>query len=198
MIGNLPVSPSSELRRPTRRAALKALAFAGLVAAAGEAIALVRGRGYAVFRPKPFASLAPWEFVVVEHAARRIAAPDHPDDLSIPTADDLDVAGFVDGYAARLSVPVRRDLRRALLYLEQVAPLVRGHGSRFTELSAEDQDHVLQALEASPLMPLRGAFAGLKSLVFMGYYRDPRAWALIGYEGPMRGRVPRDAGRPRP
>ena len=31
---------------------------------------------------------------------------------------------------------------------------------------------------------LRGAFDGLKSLVFMGYYRDPRTWRILGYDGP--------------
>ncbi|MBL8609283.1 MAG: hypothetical protein JNL38_18280 [Myxococcales bacterium] len=43
---------------------------------------------------------------------------------------------------------------------------------------------------------LRGGFAGLKSLIFMGYYRDPRTWAILGYDGPRVGRPERGWGAP--
>jgi len=177
----------------SRRAALQSLAFGAIVLAAGGTVALVRGRGYTVTRKRPLVSLAPWELAVVVHAARRIAAPDRPD-RSIPSADDLDVAGFIDSYVARMSRPMRRDLSRAFLYLEQVAPITLGLRDRFTDLSADDQDRVLLALESSPLMLLRGAFAGIKSLVFMGYYRDPRTWSILGYDGPWVAKVPHAPG----
>jgi hypothetical protein len=44
---------------------------------------------------------------------------------------------------------------------------------------------VLASLEASSSDLLRAGFDGLKSLVFFGYYRDPRAWRLLGYDGPL-------------
>jgi hypothetical protein len=169
-------------------------AFAGV----GGALALVRSRGYQVTRQGPLLSLRPWELAVVEHAARRIAASDRADDRTIPTPDDVDVAGFVDAYLARMAPPMRRDLSRALLYLEQLAPLAVGRAARFTGLSADDQDRVLRALEESPVALLRGAFAGIKSLVFMGYYRDPRTWPIIGYGGPLVGRPAPPGARPAP
>jgi hypothetical protein len=46
-------------------------------------------------------------------------------------------------------------------------------------------------MEASDETLLRGGFAGLKSLVFMGYYRDPRTWKILGYAGPWVGRPER-------
>jgi hypothetical protein len=171
----------------SRRAALKTLAWGALVAVAGGTIARVRTQGYLVTRKKPLLSLEPWELVVVEHAARRIAAPDRPGDRSIPSPDDVDVAGFVDAYVAKMAAPMRRDLSRAFLYLEQVAPLALGLAPRFTLLPPVDQDRVLASLEASPVMLLRGAFAGIKSLVFMGYYRDARTWPILGYGGPWIG-----------
>jgi hypothetical protein len=161
------------------------------LAGAGGAVAFLRSRGYAPpSRPdgKPLVALAPWEYAVVVHLARRIAAPDRPGDAAIPSPDDVDVAGFIDGYVLRMAAPMRRDLSRAFLYLEQVAPLAVGRVHRFTELDPDDQDKVLLALEASPIMLLRGAFAAMKSLVFMGYYRDARTWALLGYDGPWLGR----------
>ena len=174
-------------RTTSRRSALKTLVFGVVVAAGGGAVAFVRSRGYAV-PTRQLASLSPWEFAVVEQAARRIVQPDRPDDRTIPSADDTDVAGFVDGYASKMPAPMRRDLSRALLYLEQIAPLGKGLTKRFSELSPEEQDHVLASLESSGVMALRGAWNGIKSLVFMGYYRDPRTWSIVEYDGPLLGR----------
>jgi hypothetical protein len=182
------VTTASPTPTSTRRSALKTLAFSFLVVAVGGAVARVRSQGYVVRRQKPLLALTAWELAVVEHAARRIAAPDRPDDHSIPSPDDVDVAGFVDTYVARMSPPMRRDLSRALLYLEQLAPITVGLASRFTLLTPLDQDRVLEALETSPVVLLRGAFAGIKSLVFMGYYRDARTWSILGYGGPWIGR----------
>ncbi len=152
---------------------------------ASGAVAVVRTRGYAV--PAGVAerlqALSPWHYVVVQAIARRIAAPDR-DDPSIPTTDETDVAGFVDGYVARLPAPLRRDLLRALAFVEHLAPLAVGCVSRFSRLGPADQDRVLASLESNGQDLLRGAFDGLKSLVFMGYYRDPRTWRILSYDGP--------------
>jgi hypothetical protein len=177
----------------SRRSALKALVMGALLTGAAGTLAIVRSRGYVAPAGRVLASLSVWELAVVTHAARRIAAPDRPGDASIPSADDVDVAGFVDAYAARMSTPLRRDLSRALLYLEQVAPVAIGLPRRFTELTSDEQDRVLSSLETSSVLLLRGVFNSLKSLVFMGYYRDARTWSLIRYDGPWLGRG--DSGR---
>jgi hypothetical protein len=151
------------------------------------ALAIARTRGY---RPpaRKLAALSAWQFAVVEQVARRIAAPDRTDDPSIPTADDVDVAGFVDEWVVRMSAPIRRDLGRFLAYLEHVAPLGAGCVARFTLLSAVDQDRVLASVETSTSDLLRAGFDGIKSLVFLGYYRDARTWTIVGYDGPLVGR----------
>lgn len=174
-------------RRFPRRRLLKAAVAGALLAGAGAA-AFVRTRGYAVPAGRTLAWMSPWQFVVFQHAARRIAAPDRPDDASIPSADDLDVAGFADGWIARMPAAVRRDLGRFLAYLEHLAPVGSGYASRFTRLGPAEQDRVLAGLEASSSDQLRAGFEGLKSLAFMGYYRDARTWSVIGYDGPLVGR----------
>ena len=165
------------------------IAFALLLG--GSAVAVVRTRGYALPVGRTLVGLSAWQFVVVEHAARRIAAPDRPDDPSILSPDDADVAGFVDGWMSRMHKGMRRDLGRFLGYLEHLAPVAVGLGSRFSRLGPADQDRVLAGIEASSSDLLRAGFEGLKSLVFMGYYRDPRTWSIVRYDGPMIGR-PRD------
>ncbi len=160
---------------------------ASLFVALGSALAFLRVRGYDVpeDRAKRLVSLSPWQLVFVTELARRIAAPDRPNDPTLPTADDLDVAGFIDGYVARMPAALRRDLFRAFVYVEHLAPLRLGFSRRFTRLSPDDQDRVLAAIESSGQDLLRGAFDGLKSLVFMGYYRDARTWRILRYDGPL-------------
>jgi hypothetical protein len=145
-------------------------------------------RGYAVpaERAARLVALAPWQLVVVEHAARRIAAPD----AAAPSADEVDAAGFVDAYVAGMPAATRDDFLRLVGYLEHLAPVGEGLSSRFTRLAPDEQDRVLRSLEASSKDLLRAGFAGLKSLVFMGYYRDPRTWSVLGYDGPMVHRPP--------
>jgi hypothetical protein len=181
-------SAAPERPRPSRRRVLK-IGVAAVLALGGVA-GFVRSRGYGLPPGQRLLTMSAWQFVVVQHAARRIAAPDRADDPSIPSADDLDVAAFVDAWVARMRPDLRRDFGRFLAYIEHLAPLRVGLGSRFTRLDADAQDRVLAATQASSSDLLRAGFDGLKSLVLMGYYRDARTWAIVGYDGPRVGRPP--------
>ncbi len=158
-----------------------AIAFGALTALGGLG-AFVRTRGYATPPGVKLASLSPWQWVVVRALARRVCATDRE---SVVTADDVDVAGFVDAYAAKMPARMRRDLGRFLAYVEHASPLAIRSGSRFSRLGERDQDRVLASLEADDNDLLRGGFDGVKSLLFMGYYRDARTWTVIGYGGPL-------------
>ncbi len=182
------VQPPRSRSRVSRRSVLSAL-VTGLVAG-GAALAFVRTRGYVVPADRRLAALKPWQFVVVQHAARRVVAPDRPGDSAIPTADDLEVASFVDDWVARLPGRTRLDLGRFLAYLEHLAPMFAGHASRFTRLAPAEQDAVLASLESSSNDLLRAGFDGLRSLVFLGYYRDARSWRILRYDGPLVHRPP--------
>jgi hypothetical protein len=173
--------------RLSRRRLIEAVALTALVLG-GSVVAIARTRGYPLRAGRKLVALAPWQFVVVQHAARRIAAPDRPEDRSIPSADELDVAAFVDEWTARLPPTMRRDLGRFLGYVEHIAPIGAGLAARFTRLTAEDQDRVLASVEGSSSDLLRAGFDGLRALVFLGYYRDPGTWRIIGYDGPYVGR----------
>lgn len=68
--------PATTLGR--RRFVKAAIAFALLLG--GSAVAVVRTRGYSAPPGRTLLGMTAWQFVVVQHAARRIAAPDCPDD----------------------------------------------------------------------------------------------------------------------
>lgn len=175
--------------KASRRQVLRAGAGLALVLAGG-ALAAARTGGYRLAPGRRLLWMSAWQLAVVEHAARRVTAADRAGDESIPAADELDVAGFFDAWVARMPARVRRDLGRFLAYLEHVAPLGAGHASRFTRLGPDEQDEVLSSVERSRHDLLRAGFDGLKSLIFIGYYRDPRTWKIIDYDGPLVGRPP--------
>ena len=147
------------------------LIFGAALATLSGAVALVRSRGYD----------EPWETAVVRHLARRVCAADRP---GVVTPDEVGVAAFVESYIATMPARLRRDFRRFLRFVEQVAPLSTGFASRFTKLAPEDQDAVLSSLESHSNELIRGGFDAVKAALFMGYYRDPRTWSILGYEGP--------------
>ncbi|MGA2451166.1 MAG: gluconate 2-dehydrogenase subunit 3 family protein [Polyangiaceae bacterium] len=167
------------------------------VLAVGSTLAAMRARGYALAARRRLVTLAAWEAVVIAHAARRIVAPDDAGDVSIPSADEVDVVGFVDRWVSRLPARLRRDLGRFLAYVEHIAPLGVGSVARFTRLGAADQDRVLGSVESSGYDLVRAGFDALRSLVFLGYYSDPRTFGILGYDGPLAGRPPGGWGRGR-
>jgi gluconate 2-dehydrogenase subunit 3-like protein len=132
--------------------------------------------------------LSPKEYLVMQAVARRVLASDAGD---APSADAVDVAGAVDAYVAKLPPPVVRDVRALLQLVEHGSSLFRGGTTRFTHLSAEEQDAVLADWSRSSLTVRRRGFQALRTLAFLGYWRDDRTWPLIGYSGPM---LPKRAG----
>ncbi len=127
-------------------------------------------------------ALSPKEFLIFDAAARRLVASDGPD---APTAEAAGVALFADGYLARLDAGLRDDVRALLQLLEHGSWIFRLRGSRFTHMSADEQDATLADWESSRLAVRRQGFQALRTLAFLGYYRDDRTWPLIGYSGPM-------------
>jgi hypothetical protein len=179
----MPVRETSVSRRRLIQGAL-----AGVLLVGGALAVTFRTRDYAAATGRRLLVLAGWQWVVLRHAASRITAPDATAGATAASADDLDVAGFVDGWLSRMDTRVARDFGRFLAYLEQIAPLGCGLLSRFSQLGPAEQDRVLASLESSRSELLRAGFEGLKALVFMGYYRHPRTWSVLAYDGPFVGR----------
>ena len=175
-------------RRVGRRTIVKAALVGAVTVSLGGLLVRARTSVYAYAPRAPLRAFSAWHAVVVEAVAARVVAPDRRGDPNIPTPADLDVVGFVDGYVAGLPADLRRDFLRLLAFVEHLAPLRAGLTSRFSGLGPDDQDRVLLSLERSAVPLLARGFDALKSCVFMGYYRHPRAWAIAGYDGPLVGR----------
>ncbi len=175
---------AKEPHRISRRRALGWAVIFGAFAAAGTLLTKARTSGYAP-RPTSSGAFLPWQYALVQAASRRIALADQ---AGVPTPDEVGVADFMDRYVAEMPAHLRTDLAQLFAYIEHIAPLRSGFVRRFTELGAPEQDKVLAQLESADETLLRGGFAGLKALVFMGYYRDPRTWKIMAYDGPTKNR----------
>jgi hypothetical protein len=166
------------LRRTLVGGALLGLGGVVLKHLSGYALDPAVARSLRAFSPK--------EFLVFDAVARRIVAPDGPDAPAV----DARVALFADGYVAKLPEQMRGDIRALLQLVEHGGFLFRLRGTRFTRLGAEELDAALAEWESSALAVRRQGFQALRTLAFLGYWRDDRAWPLIGYTGPMLPRRP--------
>lgn len=122
------------------------------------------------------------EYLVMQAVARRVLAPDGDD---APSADTVQVALGVDTYLDRLPPYVQRDVGALLQLVEHGSALFRLRATRFTRMAADEQDATLADWERSSLTVRRRGFQALRTLAFLGYWRDDRTWPLIGYSGPM-------------
>ena len=121
------------------------------------------------------------EYLVMQAVARRVLASDGDD---APSVEAVDVAGAVDAYVAKLPPPVQRDVRALLQLVEHGSSLFRLGATRFTHLTAAEQDATLADWQRSSLTVRRRGFQALRALAFFGYWRDDRTWTLLGYSGP--------------
>lgn len=182
---------------PSRRAFLRrvtkgAIAF-GVIGGAGV-LAWVRTSGYRVDakRAASLKTIAPWQLAVIDAVASRICAADVAYDSpgAPPSPLEVGVGEFVDAFLAACEPSIARDCKGAIGFVEHAWPIACGELHRFTALSPDRQDVVLSKMEASSSDLVSGAFHGLKSLVMMGYWRDPRTWGVLGYDGPLVNRPP--------
>ncbi|HEX2568825.1 MAG TPA: gluconate 2-dehydrogenase subunit 3 family protein [Polyangia bacterium] len=165
--------------RISRRQFLRRTLLGGLLLGAGAVV----GRHLTGYQLDPGLAtrlrvLSPKEYLVLMAVCRRLLAPD---EAGAPAPDEIGVGLNVDRYLGELDPSLVGQLQ-ALLHLVEHGSSLRG---RFTRLSPEAQDEILATWESSRLDVRRQGFQALKTLAVLGYYDDPRTFALLGYPGPL-------------
>ena len=188
-----PPPPSSIDRRVFLRRVVRASAAVAALGSCGV-IAAIRTSGYAIdaTRAKGLRAIEPWQLVVLDAVSARLVRADVPygSPGAPPTPREALVSEFVDAFLAESPRESRRDCRALISVVEHAFPLACGERHRFTALDGEAQDVVLAKMESSSIEMIAGGFRALKSLVMMGYYRDPRTWGVLAYDGPLVDRPP--------
>lgn len=139
--------------------------------------------------PKPVAPLRvfdPREYAILNALAERLLGVEGA--IGAGTSQ-IDVGANVDGFVVNWDTEAQRQLRTMLRVFEHGTYLFDLRRKRFTRLTASKQDEYLAGWMNSTLGVRRVIFRALKLLVAAGFYREPRAWTPIGYDGPWIGRV---------
>jgi hypothetical protein len=170
-------------RSLTRRRFLRrTLGGAALLALGGTVLRHLSGYSLDADTASQLRALSPKQYLVARAIFRRMLAPD---ERGAPDPDLVGVALTVDGYIARLPEELASDLRALLELVEHSPALFDFRASRFTHLDQAGQDAVLSRWASSRIELRRRGFQALKALAMMGYYGDPRAYALLDYPGPQ-------------
>lgn len=109
----------------------------------------------------------------------------------VPATAALDEGGWsaleriVEDAVAQRPPRVRRQLAVFIRLIDAVS-LAR-HARRFRSLGPNDRARILTGLQNAPVLLLRRGFWGLRTLVYMGWYAQPRIAERIGYGAHLRG-----------
>lgn len=103
-----------------------------------------------------------------------------------PAADPVDIAHVIDRALARAVPEARADVRQLLALFDNAlaGALLDGRLRPFTALDADGQDAVLRAWRDSRLVLRRSGYKALRNLCATSFYRQEKAWAQAGYDGP--------------
>jgi hypothetical protein len=188
--GELPRKPDWEKRLPAslsrrlglvpgRRITRRRLILGGLGAAA--LMTWFRVSGYPPLPGWQGVVLAPWEAHVIRAAAEALLTS------SVPPGVVADIPIHVDRYLMGFPEPLLDQAHLLLAAVEHSTTPLGMRLSRFTNLQAADRERWLSDLSA------RGGvqgeiYRGIRDLVMLGCYQDPRTWEALGYGGPLVGR----------
>ncbi len=107
----------------------------------------------------------------------------------LPTREDARVAaGGVDEFMARGDPVAREELRLALFLLEHGGGFSWFSFKRFSRLSVERREQILESWLQSRIPVLRQVSQGIRKAGYFTHFSRPETWMGIGYDGPWVGR----------
>jgi hypothetical protein len=176
-----PLPHSTDLSETAdRRTFLKRTLLGGVVllAGSGTLLALRKGKGEPV-APDSLRSFDPVVFPVAVAVVARM--------VPVAGTDFTAVALRMDDALSYTQPALRGDINKVLSLLENglAGLLTRRSATPFTMLSPEGQDRALSAWRESRLLPLTGAYQGLRKLSVAAFYNDLDASKRLGYPGPL-------------
>ena len=137
--------------------------------------------------PAPAHTPAPPDPVLasVRPAFRALAGAIVPEAASLEEAEWRELEAIVEGALAKRPPGMRRQLGVFIRVLDGL-PVLRW-GRRFRSLDAPRRERFLRGVQRARVFLVRRGFWGLRTLVLMGYYARPAAYAEVGYGARLRG-----------
>lgn len=116
---------------------------------------------------------------------RALAKAIVPETARLDPADWAGLEAIVENALSKRPPAMRRQLV-VFIRLLDFLPRLRWLRS-FRALDPEKQARFLQGIQSSKVFLFRRGFWGLRTMVYMGYYARPQAYADIGYDAHLRG-----------
>ncbi|MBT3220165.1 MAG: pyridoxal-phosphate dependent enzyme [Proteobacteria bacterium] len=155
--------------------------LAGVCVLAAGATLGVRLTGYSRFPNWSGHVLSRWEAEVVAAAAEALL-PNTPGEANIgPTVEEVTVN--VDRYLVGMPQPMLTEIHGLFGLLEHGTPMGCSI-TRLTRLTPAARLEFFEKLNGGPFL-IRCAVRGIRDLLMIGQYQDPRSWPATGYTGPM-------------
>lgn len=130
--------------------------------------------------PKSGAVLPP-----IRNRFRALAATIVPESAGLDEHGWTELESIVETALSKRPAGMRRQLT---LFVRALDFLPRFRWLRpFSSLGPERKARFLQRVQSSRVLLVRRGFWGLRTLVYMGYYARPEAYAEIGYDAELRG-----------
>lgn len=175
----LPPALAARLADPDRPGLTRRCVLVGAGASALAAAGVVRLTDYDRLPAWDGRVLARWEAETVAAAAEALL-PDVPGGPLTP--GPAEIAANVDRYLTGMPAALLAEVHAMMALVEHGTPL-GGRLRRLTRLPPDARVRHLTGLVALP-GPASAAWRGIRDLVMVGYYQDPRTWEAIGYTGP--------------
>lgn len=175
----LPARLSRRLDRATTPSRGRRLVLGGLAALGGAAL-VARFSGYEPTPGWAGQELAAWEARVLAAAAEVLTG--------VSVVEGLVIAANVDRFVVTMAPGARFEIHQLMALVEHGTTPLGLWGHRFTNLPPDARDGFLRSLAARGGL-LAQAVRGLRDLVLLGTWQDPRTWPLIGYAGPWKAEV---------
>lgn len=174
------------MKNESRRSVLKKGLLGGALLALGGLGTLALRKSKTVsLPPEGLLFLSPSEYAVMSALAVQMI----PGVSGAPSVVEARVAFHADRTLSRAKVDAQKDFKRLLGLFENGVSqfLFEFKTQPFTQLSLEEQRHVLASWQHSRLALRRTGFNALRTLVMACYYGNPATWAFVGYPGPPGG-----------
>ena len=170
---------------PPRRGFLKKGLFGGLLLALGGGGWLFTRKGVEVPVPGEVKNLSPAEYAVMWALVQRFV-PSRP---GFPTGEAVQAGVGCDRVIGLMEEVTRGEIKQLLMLFENALPnfLFGGRTVPFTQLSANEQDVVLEEWRDSALTLRRTGYQALRGIVMAAYYAQKAVWPAVGYAGPPAG-----------
>ncbi|MDX1693918.1 MAG: twin-arginine translocation signal domain-containing protein [Ketobacteraceae bacterium] len=107
-----------------------------------------------------------------------------PPNEQLFSVDNVAITEPVSHLLGLLDPAVRKDLTTAVSLFDYGAIVLGWHFSRFSRLDQEAASRYVHRWQNGNQLQ-RGIITTLKKLVYTAYWKDPRTWEAVGFDGPV-------------